>query len=66
MNVSKATMKKKNITLDLSFSNSSSHGHVLYASSFSFDETSTSFNKWLIDSRASYHIAKDKAIFYVL
>ena len=46
-------MKKKNINID-STSSSSSHGHATY--SYSFDE-------WIVDSRASYHMAKDKAIF---
>jgi hypothetical protein len=59
------TMKKQNININSS-SSSSSHGHALFASRFSFNTTSTttfSFDEWLIDSGASYHMAKDKAIF---
>jgi hypothetical protein len=57
-----ATMKKHNINID-SYS-SSSHGHALSTSGFSFNTTSTSsLDEWLIDSGASYHMAKDKDIF---
>jgi hypothetical protein len=59
------TMKKHNI----SNNSSSSHGHALSASGFSFNTTSTttsSFDEWLIDSGAPYHMAKDKAIFFSL
>jgi hypothetical protein len=59
-----AAMKKNNINIDSS--SSSSHGHPLFASSFSFNTPSTttsSSDDWLIDSGASYHMAKDKAIF---
>ena len=57
-----AAMKKHNISIDSS--SSSSHGHALSASSFSFNTPSTStFDKWLIDYGASYHMDKDKAIF---
>jgi hypothetical protein len=63
-------MKKHNISIDSSSSSSSSssHGHALSASGFSFDATSSSSSsdEWLIDSRASYCMAKDKAIFYAL
>ena len=60
-----ATMKKHNISID-SIS-SSSHGNALSASGFSFNTPSTSTSdKWLIDSRASYHMAKDKDIFSTL
>ena len=58
-----ATMKKHNISID---SSSSSHGLSLSASSFSFNTPSTatsSSDEWLIDLGASYHMAKDKAIF---
>jgi hypothetical protein len=56
-------MKKHNINID-STSSSSSHGHALSASGFSFNTTSTSSSdEWLIDLGASYHMAKDKAIF---
>jgi hypothetical protein len=63
-----AAMKKHNISIDSSPS-SSSHGHALYASGFSFNTPSTttsSDDEWLIDSGASYHMAKDKSIFYAL
>ena len=58
-------MKKHNINLDSSSSNSSSHGHAISTFGFSFNATSTSssFDEWIIDSQASYHMAKDKAIF---
>jgi transposase InsO family protein len=58
-----AAMKKHNISID---SSSSSHGHALSAFGFSFNTPSTttsSSDEWLIDSGASYHMAKDKAIF---
>jgi hypothetical protein len=58
------TMKKHNINID---SISSSHGYALSTSSFSFNTTSTSSSdEWLIDSGASYHMAKDKDIFSAL
>jgi hypothetical protein len=61
-----ATMKKHTNNID-STSSSSSHGHSLFASSLSFNETSTSSSdEWLIDSRASYHMAKEKVIFSTL
>jgi hypothetical protein len=61
-----ATMKKHNISID-STSSSYSHGHALSSSSFSFNTYSTSSSdEWLIDSRASYHMAKDKTIFSTL
>jgi hypothetical protein len=66
MTTLEATMKKHNISID---STSYSHGHALSASSFSFNSTSTtasSSDEWLIDSGASYHMAKDKAIFSAL
>jgi regulatory protein YycI of two-component signal transduction system YycFG len=61
------TMKKQNININSSSSSSSSHGYALFASRSSFNTTSTttfSFDEWLIDSGASYHMAKDKAIFF--
>jgi hypothetical protein len=62
-----ATMKKYDISIDSSSSNSSSHGHALFASGFSFNATSNSyFDEWLIDFGTSYHMAKDNAIFYAL
>jgi hypothetical protein len=64
MEVLEATMKKHNINID---SSSSSHGHALSASGFSFNATSTSSSdEWLIDYGESYHMAKDKAIFFSL
>jgi hypothetical protein len=61
-----AVMKKHNISID-STSSSSSHGHALSASGFSFNTPSTSTSdKWLIDSGASYHMAKDRDIFSTL
>jgi hypothetical protein len=60
-------MKKHNINLDSSSSNSSSHGHALSASGFSLNATSSSsFDEWLIDFGASYHMAKDKVVFLAL
>jgi hypothetical protein len=62
-----AVMKKHNISIDSTSSSSSSHGHALLASGFSFNTTSTSSSdEWLIDSRASYHMAKDRDIFSAL
>jgi hypothetical protein len=59
-------MKKHNINID-STSSSSSHGHAVSASGFSFNTTSTSsFEEWLIDSGASYHMDKDNYIFSAL
>ena len=58
-----ATMKKHHISLDLS-SESNSHGHALCASGYSYTASSSSTsNEWLIDFGASYHMAKDQAIF---
>jgi hypothetical protein len=61
MEALEAMMKKHNISIDSS--SSSSHGHALFASGFSFNAASTSFDEWLIDSGASYHMAKDKDMF---
>jgi hypothetical protein len=61
-----AAMKKHNINID---STSSSHRHALSASGFSFNSNSTTTSssvEWLIDSGASYHMVKDKAIFFSL
>ena len=64
MTTLEATMKKHNISID---STSSSHGHALFASSFSFNTPSTyTSDKWLIDSREYYHMAKDRDIFSTL
>jgi hypothetical protein len=61
-----ATMKKKKNSIDYT-SSSSSHGHALFASSFSFNTTSTSYShECLIDSRESYHMDKNKDIFFSL
>jgi hypothetical protein len=67
METLEATMKKHNINHDSSSSNFSSHGHALFAFDFSFNATFTfSCNESFIDSRTSYHMAKDKIIFYAL
>jgi hypothetical protein len=70
MEALEATMNNHNIDLDSSSSNSSnssSHEHVFSASSLSFNATSTSSSyEWLIDSGASYHMAKNKVIFLLL
>jgi hypothetical protein len=58
-----AMMKKHNINIDST--SSSFHGHALSAFGFSFN-TNSSSDEWIIDSRASYHMAKDKAIFFSL
>ena len=60
-----ATMKKHNIIIDST--SSFSHGHALSTSGFSFNTTSTSTSdEWFIDSGASYHMDKDRDIFYSL
>ena len=46
-----------------SSSESNSHGHALFASGYSYTASSSTSNEWLIDSGASYHMAKDEAIF---
>jgi hypothetical protein len=66
METLEAVMKKHNISID-STSSYFSHGHALSASSFSFNTTSiSSSDEWLIDSGASYHMAKDRDIFSAL
>ena len=56
-------MKKHHINLDSS-SEFTSHGHALCSSSYSYTASSSSTSiEWLIDSGASYHMAKDKSIF---
>jgi hypothetical protein len=63
MTTLEATMKKYNISIDSTCSYSS-HGHAVYAFGFSLNATSTSSSdEWLIYSRSSYHMDKDKAIF---
>jgi hypothetical protein len=57
-------MKKHNINIE---SFPSSHGHALSTSGFSFNSTSTSSSdENLIDYGSSYHMDKDKAIFFSL
>jgi hypothetical protein len=59
-------MKKHNMSID-SFASSSTLGHAFSAFGFSFNATSTySSYEWLTDSRASYHMDKDKATFSAL
>jgi hypothetical protein len=66
MGALEAAMKKKNIST-YSTSSSSSHGHALSTSGFSFNTPSnSSSDEWLIDSGESYHMAKDKDIFSAL
>jgi hypothetical protein len=59
-------MNKHNISIESTYS-SSSHRHVLSSFGFSFNTTSTSsYEEWLIDSGAYYHMDKDKYIFFSL
>jgi hypothetical protein len=61
-----ATMNKNNINID-STSSSSSHGHALSSYGFSFNTTSTStFDEWIIDSGAFFHMDKDRDMFSTL
>jgi hypothetical protein len=61
------TVNKHNISIDSTSSSSSSHRHALSASGFALNTTFTStYDEWLIDSRESYHMAKDRDIFYAL
>jgi hypothetical protein len=56
-------MTKHNINIDSTYS-SSSHRHALFSSGFFFNATSnSSSDEFLIDSRASYHMSNNKAIF---
>jgi hypothetical protein len=64
MEALEAVMKNHNNGID--YFSSSSHGYEIFAPCFSFNATSTSYNEWLIDSRASHHMDKDKTIFYSL
>ena len=58
-----AAMKKHHISIDSSLE-SNSQGHALCASGYSYVVSSSSTsNEWLIDYGASYHMAKDQAIF---
>jgi hypothetical protein len=53
MTTLEVAFKKHNINIDST--SSSSHGHALFSSGFSFNTTSTSSSyEWLIDSEASY------------
>jgi hypothetical protein len=62
MEALEVAMKKHTINID----SSSSHGHVISTFGFSFNATSTSsYDEWLIDYGASYHMAKDKGIFFL-
>jgi hypothetical protein len=65
MEALEVVMKKHTIDFD-SITYFSSHGHALSAYGFSFNTTYTSSNEWFIDSRASYHMAKDRDMFYAL
>ena len=61
-----AALKKHHINLDSS-SEYTSHGHALCASRYSYIASSSSTsNEWLIDSVASYHMAKDQTIFSIM
>ena len=52
--------EEAHISLDSS-SKSTSHEHALCASGYSYTASSSSTsNEWLIDSGASYHMAKDQ------
>ena len=63
MTTLEAAMKKHHISLDLS-SEFNSYGHALCASGYSYTASSSSTSiEWLIDYGASYHMAKDQAIF---
>ena len=66
-------MKKHNIHLDTS--STSSSGQTLFASAYAssrlgyalnVSSSSSSSHEWLIDSGASYHMGKDKAVFLTL
>ena len=74
MEALEATMKKLNIHLDTS--STSSSGQALSTSSYASSRSgyalnassssSSSSHEWLIDSRASYHMGKDKSVFSTL
>jgi hypothetical protein len=67
MEALQAVMKKHNINIESSSYNSSSHGHALSSCGLSFIATSTSsYDEWLIDYGESYHMVKDRAIFFSL
>ena len=63
MEALETTMNKHHIILDSSLE-STSHGHALCASGYPYTASSSSTsNEWVIDYGASYHMAKDQAIF---
>ena len=71
MEALEVTMKKHNIFID-TYSTSSS-GQALHAfvyapsrSGYALNVTSSPSQEWLIDSEASYHMGKDKAVFSAL
>ena len=69
MEVVKATMEKHNNHLDNSFTSSSRYALSSFGHSFnrsSSSSSSSSSNECLIHFGASYHMAKDKAIFSVV
>ena len=58
MEALEVAIKKPHINL-YSSSESTSHGHALCASGYSYTASSSSTSiEWLIDSGASYHMAK--------
>ena len=61
MEALEASVKKHHISPD-STSEYTSHGHTLCASGYSYTTSSSSTqSEWLIDSGASYHMAKDQS-----
>ena len=61
-----AAMKKHHISLDSS-SESTSYGHALCASDYSYTTSSFSTsNEWLIDYGAYYHMVKDRTNLFSL
>ena len=72
MEALEATMKKHNIHLDTS--STSYSGQTLSASAYASSRSSYALNvssssssrEWLIDSRASYHMEKNKSVFSTL
>jgi hypothetical protein len=67
MEALEAVMKNHNINIDSYYSNYSSHGHEISTFGLSFNTTSIySSDEWIINFGASYHMAKDKGIFYTL
>lgn len=67
MDALKAIMKRHTINIDSFYYEYSSPVHALSASSFSFNVTSTSsYDEWLIDFVAYYHMVEDKDIVFTL